>query len=256
MVIRTNIPDFAPKLLRVVHLPQVHQFMQDDVIAHEGWSLEQTPIQRNRAARRARSPSRFLISDGNPRNGQLMLAGKFQRARGQFCLRQRPHVLFNCRTQIAGRIQCPAGFGTKLNPFAVAGGYRHKLAVEQDFRANRPFPGLPGARGKNIQLTLQPGDLPLRKLPGFGDGTAARHCHARRAIGPQPQNISPGATVVDDGQRNLAPIDRKRFRAKWLRPPQLSGLDFTVEEFFKWLLCLDPSNQRGELKVELHRLSK
>src|SRR2546427_145297 len=56
LVVGTDLFDFAPEPDRVVHLLQVRQLVQNQVVADEGRRLEEPPVQRNRPAPRAGAP--------------------------------------------------------------------------------------------------------------------------------------------------------------------------------------------------------
>src|ERR1035437_4283648 len=60
LVIGTNALHFPPELGRVIHLSQMHQFVQTDVITDKCGGLDEPPVQGNRAAPRTGSPTRFL----------------------------------------------------------------------------------------------------------------------------------------------------------------------------------------------------
>lgn len=44
LVFRTNTRDFAPKLRRVVHLAEVHEFVEDDVVGNMRRRLYEPPV--------------------------------------------------------------------------------------------------------------------------------------------------------------------------------------------------------------------
>ena len=44
-IIRTRLLDVSPVARGVVHLPQVHQLVEDDVVAHERRKLNEPPVQ-------------------------------------------------------------------------------------------------------------------------------------------------------------------------------------------------------------------
>src|SRR5437764_1388105 len=51
----TDFFNFGPKTIRVIHLPQMHQLVKDDVINDEGRRLDEAPVERDRAATRTRA---------------------------------------------------------------------------------------------------------------------------------------------------------------------------------------------------------
>ena len=83
-VIGEHCCHLPPEARRVVHLPEMHQFMEDDVIAHARRRLDQPPIERNRAAAGTRAPPGALIAHGHAPDGQLMARRELHHARRQF----------------------------------------------------------------------------------------------------------------------------------------------------------------------------
>jgi hypothetical protein len=70
-VIGTDALDLTPESSGVIHLSQVHQLMQDQIVTDELRSLNEPPIQRDCPAPRARTPTRFLISHREARDESI-----------------------------------------------------------------------------------------------------------------------------------------------------------------------------------------
>ena len=82
----------SPEADRVVWLAQVHQLVNEDVLA-DFWRHEQeTVVERDVAAGRARTPARTLIADGHPAHGETVLRGQREQLRPQL-----PRCLFSQR---------------------------------------------------------------------------------------------------------------------------------------------------------------
>ena len=130
-------PHLAPETGGLVHLPQMHQLVQNHIIAHEGGCLEKAPVQRNRAAPRARTPARTLVAHGHTPHRQLVERGQFEHARWQSPRGQPPELSFDRRTQIAvgmGHAQYFVGEPNQTG-FAVRAGFEpHPPAAEEDSR--------------------------------------------------------------------------------------------------------------------------
>src|SRR6185369_16425420 len=82
----------TPEADRVVWLAQVHQIVDEDVLADVRRHEEQTVVERDIAPRRTRSPARALIADGDPADGQAVTRGQREQLRRQF-----PRGLFSQR---------------------------------------------------------------------------------------------------------------------------------------------------------------
>lgn len=67
---------------------QVHQLVNQYVIAHGRRHQDQSPIERDVAVTTTRSPARALIADAHPRDGQSVLSGNLHQPQRQ--LRPRP----------------------------------------------------------------------------------------------------------------------------------------------------------------------
>src|SRR5439155_910231 len=65
LVVGTDLFDFAPEPDRVVHLLQVRQLVQNQVVADEGRRLEEPPVQRNRPSPRAVAPNQPFFRSAN-----------------------------------------------------------------------------------------------------------------------------------------------------------------------------------------------
>src|SRR5689334_17356597 len=68
VIIGADLLDLAPKTTRMVHLPQVHQFVENDVVAHISGRLDKTPVERNGLPDRTRAPTRTLAAHHNAAN--------------------------------------------------------------------------------------------------------------------------------------------------------------------------------------------
>lgn len=69
-VIGADALDLIPEPRRVVHLPHVHQLMQDQVVAHEVRGLDDPPVERDGPASRAGAPAGSLVTHAHATHGQ------------------------------------------------------------------------------------------------------------------------------------------------------------------------------------------
>lgn len=82
----------TPEPARMILFLQVHQLMQDDVIAHRRRHLNQPIVQRDSSCSRARSPTRALIADREPQNDELMFIRELVQARAHLVARKRAQI--------------------------------------------------------------------------------------------------------------------------------------------------------------------
>ena len=147
-VIGTDALHFPPEPGRVVHLPQMHQFVQTDIVTDECGCLDEPPVQGNRAAPRTGAPARFLIAHRDAAHGQSVPGGQFQHARWQFPRGQLAKMAFDGRSQIGRRIRNPDRLVAEADgsSFAVQPGFNaDRFAAQKNLRPNCPdrrFPGL------------------------------------------------------------------------------------------------------------------
>jgi len=103
-VIGKNTADQSPERGRVVHAPQVHQLVNEDVVAYERRHQEQPPVQANVPIPAARAPPRSLVANGDPRDHQPVPLRQVQQPPRQLlaCLLLQRAVVVGF-TQVAAR---------------------------------------------------------------------------------------------------------------------------------------------------------
>lgn len=72
---------------RVVHPAEVHQLVDQDVVANPGRHQHQSPVQADVAVRPAGAPARSLITNTDAANGEPMACCQFEQPRREFSLR-------------------------------------------------------------------------------------------------------------------------------------------------------------------------
>ena len=82
----TDRRHLAPEAAGVVRVFEVREFVQDDVVGHDGRHLHQPPIEGDGRARRAGTPPRSLIPHGDARRFQPVKATERDAARREFGL--------------------------------------------------------------------------------------------------------------------------------------------------------------------------
>jgi hypothetical protein len=73
----------------MIHAFQMHQLVDQHVIADEGRHVDETPIQRDVSLAGTRAPSSALIANADAGDVQTVLGGKLQKANGQLAPRAR-----------------------------------------------------------------------------------------------------------------------------------------------------------------------
>ncbi len=106
LIARTRVRDKPPEVARVIELAQMHQLVNQDVLAHTLGHHDETPIQTDVAGTRARSPARPLIPYADTRHLKAVMLGQAQQLRGQLqggLPSQLPHNLW-CVRRCARRV--------------------------------------------------------------------------------------------------------------------------------------------------------
>ena len=83
-MIRADRLHLPPEGGGMVQLPPVHEFVENDIVAHRAGQLDQPPVQRNGAAPRTGAPTGTLVAHRHAHDGHVMPVRQFRHARGQF----------------------------------------------------------------------------------------------------------------------------------------------------------------------------
>src|ERR671913_679778 len=108
--------DQPPEAARVILLAQVHQLVDEDVIANGVRRLHQPEVQGDDALARARSPSRSLVANRDAGDLQAVRLRQFLQARNELALRNSPQACLCGRSQIDGDLAQPATFVPEHQP--------------------------------------------------------------------------------------------------------------------------------------------
>jgi len=111
---------FIPEAAGVVHLLEVREFVQDEVVLNERRGLNQAPVKGNGATSRAGAPAGTLVAHHHPLYRQLVQRSQFEHPRGQFLLRQTPKVVLDGGPEVTSRIRDRHDFAAKLNQAGLA----------------------------------------------------------------------------------------------------------------------------------------
>lgn len=217
-VIRTQSLYLAPKPARVVHVPQVGQFVQDNVVPDARGHLDQAPVERDGATARTRTPARLLIPHRDAPHDERVLGCEFPEATRQFIRRQPPKVPLHLRAQIRARfVHRHQLIGephlSRLHPLDPS-----PFSAKENLRPDPPLNPPSRALAQPLPLPLQPVSIPLHKSPRFDCSAAAWNRDASRAVRPQPQDIAAGPGIPFHLQRqhprsNLESVRHRRWLA-------------------------------------------
>ena len=151
--------DKAPEVARVIEPPQMHQLVNQHVIAHRVGHQYKTPVETDVAGWRARSPTRPLIPYADARHCQTMMRGEAAQL-----LRQ-----------LAGRL--PTEFSDCFRPVPDA--------VRATFAYLRPLP-------------LNPGPLLFGEQLGMSAGSPSRNGDTNTSVGPYPYDVASSGRMADE----------------------------------------------------------
>ena len=191
----------------------MRQLVQNDVVPHRLRHLDQPPVQRNRPMPRTRSPTRPLISHPHAAHGEAVLLRQSPDARRQFRLCHRPKMLFEPRTHVIEQVLDSDSLVRKPNhqrTIRRARRQKDRFSAKQDLAADKQPCRTQRALLPPPHLPLDPLDLSVCKAAPFGSRTAARNCHARHALGRQPENVASGAAMPHELQRHPCRANRQR----------------------------------------------
>ena len=90
--IRTHVFDKTPETPRMILFLQVHQLVQNDVVADRRRHLNEPIVQSDSSGLRARSPTRSLVANGKTRDDEAVFSREFIQARANFFPRERAQI--------------------------------------------------------------------------------------------------------------------------------------------------------------------
>jgi hypothetical protein len=234
----------------MVQLPQVHQFVDDDVVAHVVGQLDQAPVQRNGAVAGAGTPAALLIADDNAFDVGGMLMGQFPHAPRQFNAGRVAQMVFQRRAEIAGGI----GQGRPLRAelqfpiLPVAPKFQHdRPAAQEDFHAGPQHLRRRAPRFQNAPLFFQPAFSAGHKFARELSGALPRDGDHDRFVKVQTQDVIARARVaaVEDGHPVRMDFDDIRLARR------LHGRDQS-EKFSEYFhhTCFPYSRRSDKLKQQ------
>lgn len=213
LVIGANGFDLAPELDRVVHLPGMHEFVEDDVIADKRRRLDEAPIQRDGAAAGAGTPAGALVADTDSGDGATVGGGECERARGKFGGGQAPKMARDGGAQVGGDIGHAEELIGKLDAVGIAVAREgDPFAAEIDFGAELPIGAFNGTGGEFGELAGEPIGVARGELAAFGNRAAARDGQTRGAIRRQAEQVASRTVAADDAERDGAAVDKEMVR--------------------------------------------
>ena len=159
LVAGTRMRDEAPEMAGVIETTEVHQFVNQHILADRVGHQYEPPIQANEAGRRAGAPSRALIAYADARHMKSMMLGEAQQLRRQLAGGLTPQFL-DC---LGAVLRSVCGALADLRP-----------------------------------LTLDPGTLLLGEQLGVAAGSPSRNGDTDASVRSHPDDISPGSRMADE----------------------------------------------------------
>ena len=159
LVVGARMCDKAPEVARVVEPSQMHQLVNQHIVADGVWHQYEPPVQTDVTGRRAGSPSRLLIAYADARHLKSMMFGEPQQLDGQLARGLPPQLRDGLGT--VGRSLC--GELADMRP-----------------------------------LTLDPGTLLLGEELGVAAGSPPRNGDTDTSVRAHPDNISSGSRMADE----------------------------------------------------------
>ena len=159
LVTRAGVRDETPEMARVIETPQMHEFMNQHVIANRVRHQYEPPIEADVTRRRAGSPPRTLIAYADARDMESVM------------LSQAPQV----RGELARGLSPQLRDGVGAIRWGLGGSF-------QGLRA----------------LTLDPRAVLLGKQLGVLAGSPSRKGDTDSSVGAHPDHIASGCGMADE----------------------------------------------------------
>src|SRR6266540_5870035 len=198
----------------MVHFPQVHDLVRQNVIPDVRWRLDEPPIQENGPARRAGAPTRSLVPHRNPTHRQSVQCREFENSWRQLFRGQSPQMSLNRRTQIN---RCVGHFYLLYaKPYRAALPIHsrlnlHRVAAKKNLGPDEPLLWPLRTRGQPLQLPLKPFPVALRKTSSLDRRAAARNGHTRRTVRTEPKHVTARTRIANESHGNPAPANAQKF---------------------------------------------
>jgi len=140
----------------VVELLQVHQLVDEDVVANPGRRLNQPPVQADVTAARARAPAPPLIPHADARNGELEAVGQLVQPKGKITFRLLAQGPFLALRRAGGRTRREA-IGHQASELPVD---PSALSLSECLRL--AFRSAPRNRHAHGEVAVDPKHVPFR----------------------------------------------------------------------------------------------
>lgn len=156
-------------MARVVEAAQMHELVNQHIVANRVWHQYEPPIEADVTRWRAGSPPRALVAHAHAGYMEAVMPGQAQQVRGQLAGGLSPQLLDGLR--------------------AMSGGLYG------------PFQGLRA-------LTLDPRAVLLGKQLGVAAGSPPRKSDADSSVGPDTDHIASGCRMADEIHERIAIVLR------------------------------------------------
>ena len=216
--IRAGRLNETPEAARMILLLQVHQLVEEHVVADRRRHLHEPVVQRNSASARAGSPARSLISDRQPRHRQPIHARERMKSRPELFARKRSQIGFKAATKVVV-VTAVQGYRPLSIPDGTAPGrisahvHRHELTPEHHGCPVGPS-RRHACRAHTRPLGCDPRALTLQETRGFRARAASGNRDANHAIRPDADDVSPRGGNADEHYRRRGRIRLESRRAE------------------------------------------
>lgn len=199
-VIGIEAGDLGPEGGGVVEVPEMGEFVEDDVVGDLGRELDEAPVEGDDLAGGAGAPSGPLVADLDGADLESVERGEFEGAGGEFLGGEGTEAAFDARAEVGfaggglGNAE-RADFeeGAVLGVDDVEG-----LAMEPDGGAEGPLAWVGRTVGTGGDAAADPGDLAADEFLASGAAAAVRDRAAEGSVAAEGQSVEPGAGMGDE----------------------------------------------------------
>lgn len=202
----------------MILLFEVHQLVNEHVIANGVRRLHQPEVQGNCAGVRARPPPRPLIANADALHRQRLLAREFEKTRNQFTLGNGAQTFFGDRPKVQWNLTKPGAMSADVQPRRGAipdDAQAYVLTTQQNLVALDPLRGR--MLGKNAHpFAFRPRAVFTEERLGLAARTPSRNGDAERTIRLHANDVaSRGASSHEvDGRSGRRRFDAQEWQAE------------------------------------------
>ena len=184
----------------MVEVPEVGEFVEDDVVGDLGWKLDESPVEGDDLPCGAGTPSGTLVADLDGADLESVEGGEFEGSGGEFLGREGAEAAFDARAEVGftgGGLGNPERADFEEWAFLRVDDVEG-MAMEPDGGAEGPLAWVGRTVGAGGDAAADPIDLAADEFLASGAAAAVRDRAAEGTVAAERQAVEAGAGMGDE----------------------------------------------------------